>query len=259
MSSLSNDAEILDDLLIAYALGALEPAELREVAALLRTRPELRQRAAELHSVAAQLPYGLPLAEPAADLRDRVIARATGAAQPRSAPRPAKLGWFRSWGLAALAALLLVATVVLGSQLGRQGQQLAQQAQTIAQQQQQVAAQQQLIALLAAPGAQLATINGESASARLIRTPSGGAAVAAKMPPLPAGRTYQVWLIASDNQPPISAGLLSVAADGSGVLLLPASQPTLHEAAVFAITVEPSGGSPAPTTNPMVSSPFGPS
>ncbi|MBC8076870.1 MAG: anti-sigma factor [Chloroflexales bacterium] len=262
MSSPSNDAESTDDLLIAYALGALEPAELREVADLVRARPELRQRIAEFQLLATQLPYALPTAEPAPDLRARVLARASGTEQPRPPTGAQRGGWFRSWGLSALlgalAVLLLVATLVIRAQLGQQQQQLAQQTQMIERQQQQLGEQQQFVALLNAPGAQLATISDEAGSATLIRAPDNGAALAARLKPLAADRTYQVWLLAGD-QPPTSAGLLAVSASGDGVLLLPASQPTLSEAAVFAITIEPSGGSAAPTTTPIVSSPFGPS
>jgi anti-sigma-K factor RskA len=268
MSSPSNEAESIDDMLVAYALGALEQSELREVAEMLRERPDLRQRLAELQTVAGYLPYGLPAAEPAPDLRARVIARATGAEQPRPAPRPQRAGRLGWRGLSALlgglAAVLLVAAIVLAGQVSGQQQQLAQQQEQLAQQQQtldrqaaQLGEQQQLVSMLSTPGAQFATLNDPTGGAVLVRTPNDGAAIAAQLPPLAADRTYQLWLIAGEDQPPTSAGLLSVSAEGEGVLLLPPSQPTLREAAVFAITVEPSGGSLAPTTPPLVSNPFG--
>ena len=66
------------DLLTAYALGALEPDEIAHVSALLAEHPELRATLAELRATADRLPYGLPEAVPAADLRQRVLERATG-------------------------------------------------------------------------------------------------------------------------------------------------------------------------------------
>ncbi|MGY0498831.1 anti-sigma factor [Nocardia sp. FBN12] len=71
----------------------------------------------------------------------------------------------------------------------------------------------------------------------------GAAAVSFQdMPPLPDERTYQLWLIRADT--PKSVAVL----DSS------ASAVTAVEAAdTLAVTVEPAGGSPGPTTSPIVS------
>src|SRR5688500_15851762 len=74
-----SDDETLD-LLTAYALDALGPDEIAQVSSLLDERPELRATLAELRATANQLPYGLPEAIPAPELRQRVLDYATGRA-----------------------------------------------------------------------------------------------------------------------------------------------------------------------------------
>jgi hypothetical protein len=68
----------------------------------------------------------------------------------------------------------------------------------------------------------------------------------ANLPPLPAGSVYQVWVI-TDQPAPISAGLL--AADGSGVFMTPVD---IAPPQAVAVTIEPAGGRPAPTTSPFL-------
>src|SRR5215212_383113 len=96
------------DLLTAYALGAITPDEIARVSALLDEQPELRATLAELRATADMLPYGLPLANPPAELRQRVLDHATGrssSAQLSAPPRVASR--MRGWmlGLSGLAAL----------------------------------------------------------------------------------------------------------------------------------------------------------
>ena len=61
------------------------------------------------------------------------------------------------------------------------------------------------------------------------------------------GRTWQAWTLA-DGQP-VSAGLMTPDADGLAVLADVARTPGTS---VVALTVEPAGGSEAPTTQPVV-------
>ncbi len=67
---------------------------------------------------------------------------------------------------------------------------------------------------------------------------------ASSLPPLPAGRTYELWIIA--GQTPIRAGLLRPASDGAvhAVFTTPGN---LSKAAAFAVTIEPDGGALVPT------------
>jgi anti-sigma-K factor RskA len=69
------------------------------------------------------------------------------------------------------------------------------------------------------------------------------------LPGLRDGRTYQLWLISAAG--PRSAGLVDGRA-GSGTWLLD----DLRGARTVALTVEPPGGSPAPTTSPLGATPL---
>lgn len=73
--------------------------------------------------------------------------------------------------------------------------------------------------------------------------------VAHALAPLPPGRTYQVWLVTSDSK--ISAGTFGVSPAGDGLLeatyaLRPA------DLVAIAVTEEVEGGSPQPTTAPVI-------
>jgi hypothetical protein len=68
----------------------------------------------------------------------------------------------------------------------------------------------------------------------------------ANLPPLPPGRVYQVWVITNDPAP-VSAGLLG--ADGSGLFMTP---PDIAPPKLVAVTSEPAGGVPAPTSTPFL-------
>lgn len=77
----------------------------------------------------------------------------------------------------------------------------------------------------------------------------GKAAVSVSgLPPAPDGKTYQVWFVGPGGEA-TSAGLLGVDAEGSGQALL-AGEATPADS--VAMTVEPAGGSPQPTTEPFV-------
>lgn len=65
------------------------------------------------------------------------------------------------------------------------------------------------------------------------------------LPPAPAGKAYQLWFIA-EGKPPMPGQVFNTNADGHGEMrdLLPEEA---RSATVFAVTLEPSNGVPAPT------------
>ena len=67
---------------------------------------------------------------------------------------------------------------------------------------------------------------------------------ASNLPPLPAGRTYQLWVVTA--QAPISAGFLTPDARGS-VSEVFNTPPDIPQPVAMAVTIEPAGGMPAPT------------
>ncbi len=65
------------------------------------------------------------------------------------------------------------------------------------------------------------------------------------LPSPPAGKVYQMWLIPADGQP-LSAGVLDTIPTRGSPLVV-----RIGDASQLAVTVEPAGGSPAPTTDPV--------
>jgi anti-sigma-K factor RskA len=73
---------------------------------------------------------------------------------------------------------------------------------------------------------------------------SGMVFAANNLPPLPAGKIYQVWLVAGG--PPVSAGLVAPDETGRGVAIFRTPVDVAGPVTV-AVTIEPEGGVPAPT------------
>ena len=240
------------DLLTAYALGVLEPGEIARVSALLDAQPELRATLAELRATADMLPYGLPEASPPAELRQRVLDYATGRSSQAAPSLPRRAAdRMRSWviGLSGIAAVALLAAAIgwgllfqARAELAQSRAELAQSRTELVQTQAQVADAQALIATL--------TNDSSSASAAIFRTHAGTTVLIAQLPPLPPGRVYQLWRIQGSN-PPASAGIFRVGAQGTSSFALPADQqPQAND--VVAVTNEPDGGSLGPTSKPLI-------
>jgi hypothetical protein len=68
-----------------------------------------------------------------------------------------------------------------------------------------------------------------------------------KLPPPPRGRVYQAWTIAKGSTVPAPSVTFTPNGNGVAVVALPADATKL---AAVAVTVEPEGGSKAPTTKP---------
>jgi len=70
--------------------------------------------------------------------------------------------------------------------------------------------------------------------------------VASNLNPVPAGKTYELWLLPASGAAPIPAGLFKPDARGSATVLTP-PLPAGVEAKGFAVTIENEGGSQTPT------------
>ena len=108
---------------------------------------------------------------------------------------------------------------------------------------------QSAVMVLSAPDVARVDLAGQpaapQASARAYWSRSRGMVfTASNLPPLPAGRIYQLWVVSA--QPPISAGLLTPDAQGS-VNETIATDPNIPQPVALAVTIEPAGGVPAPT------------
>jgi anti-sigma-K factor RskA len=107
------------------------------------------------------------------------------------------------------------------------------------------------VAVLTAPDVARIDLAGQTpvapqATARAFWSRSRGMVfTAANLPPLPAGRVYQLWVVTAQRAP-LSAGLLTP--DGQGSVSATFNTPAdIPQPVALAVTIEPAGGVPAPT------------
>jgi hypothetical protein len=259
---LKDDA--LRELAALAALEALDGDEAEAFALAALSSSECQRELLEFRRVAELLPLSLKAVPPAPELRQRVLdaaLRQSRMLRPR-APRV----WL---GLAASAAIACGTGWWLARSerdAARLEAQLAQAAADEARQQlhtaeMRLAALQHsfeqergLQQLVSYEDTRLSTLAGLPAAprarGRVLWSPSSREAVllAIGLPPAPEGKTYEVWVIGRGA--PVPAGVFQVGVEGAAVWRLPAVAETA-EARTFAVTLEPAGGTPAPT-GPMV-------
>lgn len=127
---------------------------------------------------------------------------------------------------------------------------LEEQGRTLAGLREAVAAQATVLRVLSGPrtlSAALEPKEGFTGSGRVVVDPASGEAaiVVAGLAPAGEGKTYELWAIRSDR-PPEPAGLFTVGADGMVAARAEQVQRP-GEVAAFAVSIEPAGGSKAPT------------
>jgi hypothetical protein len=222
-----------------------------------------------LGGVTAALPHGVPLIDPPASLRDRVMA-VTGRATTASAhvvalpPRPvrtrslvATAGWLSAAALLAVSIGLGVYSMSLQreisglrSEVGDLNARLNQSDQRVAVATRLVALADARMAVLTAPDLRQVDLQGQPpvaprASGRAFYSRSRGLVfTASDLPPLRAGRAYQLWVVTA--QSPVSAGLLELDSAGR-VTQAFNTPPDLPNPVAIAVTEEPAGGVTAPT------------
>jgi hypothetical protein len=203
------------------------------------------------------LGQAVPQVEPSADLRARVLAAASTRARAHDVrARPAFLPWFSAAASLAVAVGLTVYAAQLRSRIGMLEAELREaRARADSNQQLVVDAQRTAagalasVAVLTAPDVARVDLAGQpmapQASARAFWSRSRGMVfTASNLPPLPAGRTYQLWVVTAEK--PVSAGFLAPDASGN-VSETFNTPPDIPQPVAIAVTIEPAGGVPAPT------------
>ncbi|GHJ47208.1 hypothetical protein Cs7R123_45500 [Catellatospora sp. TT07R-123] len=221
-----------------YVLHALDEPERATFEQHLSGCATCATEVAELTETAARLADDTWSVPPPA-LREQVMTqvRLTRQLPPTRAVRRrrAPTRWWRHPALATVAACLLVAAIAAGVTYTVQEQRLRGE---------RSAAQQlaRVQAVLTAPDAQLRTTTvAGGGRVTMVAAPSQDSAVIMLAAPPPgAGRAYQLWLIQDGT--PHSAGVL---ASGQGTATHLVSG--LGAADALGLTVEPAGGSAAPT------------
>lgn len=224
----------------AYAVDAVDDLERARFEQHLAVCPQCREEVDSLRGAAGQL-GALADRLPPPSLRASVLHDITAVRPlpPLAAPAtrsaaPAR----RPWRGRLVAAAAAVAVLGGGAAIGLHPWSPEQtQTTTVAQQ------------VLSAPDAsrtEHAMPGGVSATVVRSATVGHAVLVTQSMPAAPAGSVYQLWLEDAAGSMH-SAGLMSSAGDQTVVLEGDAAHAT-----GFGITVEPPGGSPAPTTTPVV-------
>lgn len=232
----------------AYALHALTGAERAEFEAALAESEQLRTEVTELTDTAVELGMSVAPVEPPASLRASVLAAVAAtpqnpAADPvgepveTSAERRANARWFRR-PVVALAGVAAAAVVALAVTFGIGGLNPSDP----------VAAQ--IAEIQAASDAQTADVEitgGGTATLVWSLALERSALLVDGMAGLPAGSTYELWYIDADGATP--AGTFDPGDDGAHSVVLAGS---MDAGDAIGVTVEPEGGSDAPTTDPVL-------
>lgn len=240
--------------------------------------PECRTELAELTLAADALARVVPQVTPRAELRARTLGAVMGTARPPADARPpqpshevagraepapptaTRSGGRTRWLPLAAAVVAAVSAAgwwqtraevaALRATLATWEARVVEAERRAAESQRTLVQYEQRQELLTADDVQLVSLDGVPPAA----TARGRAFVSAArrailftardLPPLPEGRTYQLWAIAGGQA--ISAGIF--VPDGLGSTQVVAAVPALTDRAeAVAVTVEPAGGVPAPT------------
>ena len=222
-----------------YVLGSLDPEERRAFESHLAGCAECAEEVASLRPVVGALATAVPQVTPRAELRERILSggapRAGADARIHDRKSPAALTWLPL----AAAILIAIGAGIYAVRLQRQiGDLRARFDQA-----------QATTAVLAAPDLARIDLQGQQvapdARARALWSRSRGLVfTAANLPPAPAGKAYQVWVVTA--QAPISAGLLTPDPSGAGTQFYMTPADIAPPVAV-AVTLESAGGVPAPT------------
>jgi anti-sigma-K factor RskA len=215
------DAETLHELTAAYALDALDADERQAFEEHLAGCESCREQVAALSGVAAELAFAVEPAAPPPQLRGRIL-DAARAERPNVVPLRSR----RLAAVAAIAAVAAVAAIALAIWNVSLHDQLSK-----------------------THGEALQRVAVTGMPASLVVSSGGSAAlVVYRLPAAPAGKTYEAWVVQGKTALP--AGLFR---GGRGSTFVPITR-KVPKGAVVAVTVEPAGGSPQPTSKPFAAS-----
>jgi len=234
--------------LTLYALSVLQGEERTALERHLEGCAACRRELDQLRGDMALMAIGTAGAKPPA--RSRVRLMEAMAREPRRVAAPRSKPW---WALAptlAAAILAVMAVFFWRESLDLEHRIAALQSQS-ARQLAELQRAREIVTTLTASDAMRVTLVAAKTppqpqgKAIYVRDRSSLIFLASNLPPVPAQKAYELWLIPTSGTP-IPAGVFKPDAHGSATLINP-PLPAGVEAKAFAITVEPEGGSTAPT------------
>jgi anti-sigma-K factor RskA len=214
----------------AYSLGIAEDPERSEIAEhLARQCPVCVPGVRRAMAMVTAMSGTVPSVEPPKHLRGRVVGMV------EREPKRSLFGLVLPWAISAALAIVLLA-VVLPSRVPNAD----------------TAKLRQALAILNDPAAKEVTF-GETAKpsrGRVFVSGSKGVVfIGASLPVIEGNKTFELWVIPAKGSP-VPAGTFRGEADATAVYVRPG--PVQPDAAAVAVTVEPEGGSPQPTTTPFL-------
>jgi Anti-sigma-K factor rskA len=228
-----------------YALGIAEDPEASEIRAhLARACPTCIPGVRAARELTTLIGATAPDVQPPARLRKRVLA-ITGEQTGK------RLNWAPVW--AAVAAGALIAAVVFNSREHRAAAEVARLQSQAAAQTRELARLNDAMAILNQPDAKQVVFGGAAPQpprGRVFLDPHRGVLlIASNLPPAPAGKVYEMWVIPKATGKPVPAGLFQSAADGTAFNLQPGP---VDVTSTVAVTLEPEAGVPQPTSTPII-------
>ena len=259
--------------LALYAMQALSADEMAAVAEALRGNPEAQQELARIQGDLALLALSADQQPVPAGALDRLKVRmresAPAAAKDfattaevstpiemtataleiTSVPRRSKWATFTPW---AIAACLAIACSILGYRVSSLNDALDGAVHQVAGLSTKASHAQQVLEVLNAPDAQRVTLTSTKTppapTAHTVYVADRGALMmeAINLKPVPAGKTYELWVIPASGAAPVPAGTFTPNAEGYASVVLP-KLPAGIPARAFGITIENAGGASTPT------------
>jgi anti-sigma-K factor RskA len=251
------------ELLGAYALGALDAHERAELEVHLASGcPECHKSLAEAHWLVSQLAYAAPDAAPSDQLRGRVMQLVRAEAADHRAPSATVKSPVPVWMWVAVAALLMAAVYSAWD-----ARRLQNEVSEIRNRAAVERSDRDRIDRELAEVRREAVILGDPASVKIVlaakdpqlaalqaqwHSTMGIVVTGQKIPQPASDRVLQLWLIPkTPGAQPIPSQMIRPDAHGNFVLLVAAPPEQMTDTKALAVTEEPRGGSPQPTTTPM--------
>lgn len=245
MMSLPEDCLRIRELIPGHALDALDPDERSLLEQHLSSCPDCAQALAEQREVAEALLHAPPPSRPAPKLRARVLSALPDRAPARSAAGPAAGSWLRWIAAAAAVGLLLVNTALLLELRGLRSQQ--------SQLQSMLDRNQMALAVQSYPGSQAVEFQADEVFGTFVYDPGRNVSVmyAWGLQPLPQGRVYQAWFTDADGRR-VTGGVFAAQDPESFTVVVLWAPTPIGDYQRVGVTVEPQGGSDAPSSSPLL-------
>lgn len=214
-----------------WALGiAEEPARSEIAAHLARECPVCVAGIRSAVATVTAMSGAVKETDPPKRLRRRVVGMV--------APEPKRAWILLPWAVAATLAVVLLSVAVPGRRpTGQPSQDTTKLAQALS--------------ILNDPAAKDVAFGDPAARGRVFVSPAGVVLIAAHLPELAPGRTFELWLLPPAGNP-VPAGTFRGETLAGGPAAVYVYRGGTANTAAVAVTVEPDGGSPLPTTTPFI-------